>query len=534
MSGRDGGRDDSWASDDDPAAADRADDGLGGPETVGYDESGYDESAADAWRAADDEAEAPRVTGGHRRPRSRAARVVVLVVLLALLSGGLVLGRRTAEVPTVRVAAAGLDGPEVPPADAVSTAWYCAAGTSSDDGPQDETVYVANLSPKRITADVTVDPGGDEESRTVTLRVGPYERGSLPVSDVMTVDSPGVVVEVAGGAAIVEHEIRSTADIAMSPCAHSSATRWFFASGGTPQGATQTLELYNPFGDDAIVDIAFLTDGGVQEPQALQGFVVGRRSKVRVPVTDVVPRQERIATVVRTRTGRVVAEQVRTVDGTDGIDGLTLSLGVPSPRRQWSIPVGAAETGVAGAVSIANFGLTPASVEVSILLSGEGVLVPETIDVPSRSVVRFDPSERIPAGTAYSLVAQVQGDDVVVAEADVAGVEGVATTIGSAFRARRWALAGAPVGASSAVVAINRGPTPVTVELRAYTAGDVDSPRSAPAIVVAPGKSARFDLDEWGIDPDQVLLVSAEGPIVVGRETYLGGLSLALAVPYPS
>ena len=72
-----------------------------------------------------------------------------------------------------------------------------------------------------------------------------------------------------------------------------------------------------------------------------------------------------------------------------------------------------------------------------------------------------------------------------------------------------------------------------TVELRALTAGDPNSPRSAPALVVAPGRTVRFDLDERGIDPDQVLVVSADGPIVVGRETYLGGVSLSLAVPFP-
>ncbi len=49
---------------------------------------------------------------------------------------------------------------------------------------------------------------------------------------------------------------------------------------------------------------------------------------------------------------------------------------------------------------------------------------------------------------------------------------------------------------------------------------------------MAPGTSVRFDLDEWGIDPDQVLVVSADGPIVVGRETYAGGVSLALGIPF--
>ena len=35
-----------------------------------------------------------------------------------------------------------------------------------------------------------------------------------------------------------------------------------------------------------------------------------------------------------------------------------------------------------------------------------------------------------------------------------------------------------------------------------------------------------------GSTTDQVLVVSADGPIVVGREVYVGGVSLAVGVPF--
>src|SRR5690606_22409657 len=161
--------------------------------------------------------------------------------------------------------------------------------------------------------------------------------------------------------------------------------------------------------------------------------------------------------------------------------GLGLSLGSTAPRREWTLPVAAVESGTSGSVAIANFSLRPASVDVALELSGDGVLAPETIEVPSRSVVRYDPSGRIPAGTAWAAVVQSRGGQV-VAEAQRASGGGVATSGAAAAPARRWALAGAPTRASSAVLATNRGSTPITVELRAYVAGDVDSPTSAPAI----------------------------------------------------
>lgn len=517
--------------DDEPVAADEPEDDGGfvdDDEMVGGLLSGYDGDGPPELAGST----SGRDDGVPARTSNRGTRLLVLLVLVGMLVAGVALERREPEVTDPRVTTRGLDGPDVPPDDVLSTAWYCAAGTADPGGVADEVVVVGNLSPNRITADVTVDPGGDGEAQAARLRIEPYGRSTLPVSDVVTAERPGVVVEVAGGAAIVEHEIRGNGDVAMSPCAHEPSDTWYFAAGSTARGAAETLELFNPFGDDAIVDIAFLTEGGVQEPQALQGFVVGRRSKVQVPVGDLVARQERVATAVRTRTGRVVAEQVRSFDGTDGQTGLALSLGVAAPRREWTLPVAEARPGATGAVAIANFGLTSTSVEVSILLSGDGVLAPESVEVPSRSVVRFDPSLRIPAGTAYAMVVRAQGDAPVVVESLLNTPVGAATASGASVTARRWALAGAPDDASSAVIATNRGTVPLTVELRAYVEGDVDGPTSAPAIAVEPGKTVRFDLDEWGIDPDQVLVVSADGPIVVGRETYAGGESLALAVPF--
>lgn len=471
--------------------------------------------------------------------RGTGGRLVVLLVLAGLLAGGIVLARQDPEVEPVRVGSGDAGASSIPPGTSVSTAWYCAAGTAElgGGGAADETVYVANLARRSITATVTAYPGGDAPVRTRDLELDAYERTAVRVADLVTSATPGVIVEVFGGPAIVEHELRGAGDVAMGPCAHEPSRRWYFAAGDTARGSTQTLELFNPFGDDAIVDIQFVTDGGVQEPQALQGFVVGRRSKVVVPVQDLVQRQDRVATLIVARAGRIVAEQTRTFDGTDGIRGLAVALGSPEAGREWTVPFGDSGTAVTSSVAIANFGSTPAEVELSILFPGEGVLAPDVVDVPSRSVVNVDVGGRVPAGTPYAVVARVQGPTPVVVEAslqfrDGAPVTGAATAAGSTGAARRWALAGSPPRTSSAVTAVNLGTRPITVELRAYTAGDVNSPKSAPAIAVQPGRMARFDLDELGIATVQVLVVSADGPIVAGREVFVGGVSLAVGVPF--
>ena len=80
--------------------------------------------------------------------------------------------------------------------------------------------------------------------------------------------------------------------------------------------------------------------------------------------------------------------------------------------------------------------------------------------------------------------------------------------------------------------ALNVSGQPITVQLYAYTAGDANSPTSAPAIAVPPGERAVFRLSEHNIRPDQVLVIAANGNIIVGREILGGGVSLSAAVPF--
>jgi len=320
----------------------------------------------------------------------------------------------------------------------------------------------------------------------------------------------------------------------MGACAHEPARSWRFAAGGTVKGSTVGLELFNPYGDDAIVDIAFVTDAGTVEPSDVQGFVVERRSKVRVAVTDLVPRQEHVAAVVQARTGRIVAEQVVTADGTDGRSGLGVALGVTRARRRWTLPFGASGTGITTSLVLANDALTPARVTVSVVLPGEGTLDPDEIVVPSRSVVALDPGGRTGAFGGFALT--VRSDQPIVAdvvEASGAGAEGRGLAIAGAAAAgaRHWALAGSPTGTSTALTAVNLSGRPVTVEVRARTAGDPAGPTSSPAFAVPAGRTVRIDLPSLGIRPDQVLEVFADGPVVVGREIYAPGVSASLAVP---
>ena len=95
------------------------------------------------------------------------------------------------------------------------------------------------------------------------VRLEAHEQLEVPVSTITAAAEPGVVVEIVGGQAIVSHEVVGQGDLAVEPCARDASTDWYFANGTTVRGAQQFIVLFNPFGDDAIVDVSFLTDGGV-------------------------------------------------------------------------------------------------------------------------------------------------------------------------------------------------------------------------------------------------------------------------------
>jgi len=478
--------------------------------------------------------------------RRRTHRTPAIIALVVLLGGAIALQQSASahdDVPRASIvpaASAGgsIDGPSVPGRGAVSAAWYCPEGTSTSDGRASETVIIGNLAHHPIDIELTVMTGTHAQ-KTRRFTVDTLAQRRLAIADVVAAPEPGVVVEVFGGQAVVEHEVRGNGDIAVGPCTRQASRHWYFADGSTDRGAESWLALFNPFGDDAIVDVRFVTDAGMQAPAETQALVVPRRSRVSVAVQDLVRRQPNVAISVVARTGRVVAELSQRFDGTDPRKGIAVSLGVTGGAREWRFPSGNAESGAAQSVSIANFSSRPTQVDVSVVGAGGGTGQPERVDLRADGVTRVELGSSVSIGTEYALKVRAVRNVAIVAEAFGAWatpspVTGVASTPGSATIARRWAFA---VGRlrdedDALISAWNVGSQPITVQLYAYTAGDPNSPTSAPAAAVPPGERVTFSLRERSIRPDQVLVVGADGPIVVGRQVIGGGVSLALGIPY--
>jgi hypothetical protein len=470
---------------------------------------------------------------------------ILFVVVVALVVAVVAQQRESSDASSSASATRASATVGVPPADVVSSAWYCAAGTSTSDGDATETVVVASLAHTDIQATVTVMPGGDAAPAHDTLRLAPGEEVSVPVADVLATAEPGVVVETVGGAAAVSHVLEHGDDVAVESCTRTAAPDWYFASGTTVEGSQHDLLLFNPFGDDAIVDVSFVTDAGMQEPAGLQALVVPRRSRVTIPVQDSVLRQARVAAHVHARTGRVVAEQTQVFDDVDvngtTRNGIALSAGATAPATEWRIPAGTTRNGGRLQLALANFSRDDANVAVQAIVVG-GVDAPaQNVRVPAQGVELVDVTTRVPLDSDVAVIATARAVDgrrvPVVAEllatwAPASSSTGLAGTLGSTVTATRWVVPVPDVDGQMTLTVFNPGPDPVTAEVLA--AGDVDrkvGPTSEPELAIAPGKAKTVRVVRLGSRPIATV-VSANHRVVVGL-TVLGNAGAAMSTALP-
>lgn len=323
---------------------------------------------------------ARRRTQGRRVRSSRKItprRWLPFVALVALTAGSVV-AVRTIDPPDP-VAETGPHPasflPVAAEADAISSTWFCAAGSAmGDEGPLEMSLLVANAHEQGADAVVTL-VGADGATEEMTLEVPANGRVSLKASDHLSQEWVASTVEVFGGQATVERSIRGPQGFEIAPCSSSASSDWYVPSGSTLRGAAQYLVLYNPFGGPTSVDISFATDGGPQSPQALQGVSVPPNS-VRVLPIENPARQAEVSAQVTTRSGAVVVDRVQIYDGTgdqvSGLQtpeyvteppfGLVVTPAVPRSAPRWVFPE--ARVVVGGRTKLAVF--NPSSVNASL------------------------------------------------------------------------------------------------------------------------------------------------------------------------
>ena len=449
----------------------------------------------------------------------------VFALVFVFVIGGIITSRETTpERPVAR-------GPRIE-ASASVAAWYCAEGTSIPNGRADEEIVMGNVATTPSRALVTVFGGSGVPAVRRRYTVAPGRVVRFRVADIAALAEPGVLVEVSGGATAVEHRIQRGTDGALGPCAREPANRAEFAAGSTLKGAETWLALFNPFPDDAIVDVRATTGDGVRAPGALQGIVVPRFTRVSVPLHDLVPRVDLLAISTSVRRGRVIAEESVALDGTDGRAGLAMSLG-GDEAREWRFPVGVIGSGRQERLVVANPGSRDAQVTVGFSLDAAAAIEPVNLIVPGTTALTVDLS-RVPPDVGFS--ARVRSSRPIVAEMIGANaapqgpeLRGLASDLGFGPGARRWVIVPAQLDANSvdelAVVATDGHRHRVQI-----VRVDQNRERVVARTVVPPVGRVVVDLAKLVGSPAIAVELRADGPVVVERSSSRPGMTRSHAV----
>ncbi|HWG73015.1 MAG TPA: DUF5719 family protein [Acidimicrobiales bacterium] len=492
-----------------------------------------------------------------------ARRGPVLVAIVALLALGGLADRGASARPAIAAPVAPV--PMAGPSGALSSEWFCAGAMDEAGSGSAGSVVVANPTGTPITGTITFMPGGAAATVPVALRVAAGSRQVIPESSPAGRAWIGAVVELDGGAATVEQQIDGPLGEAASPCATSGSARWYFSTGTTLRDASDELSLLNPYPADAIVDLSFATNDGVEEPNAFQAIFVPARSLVAVDLGSHLRRRASIATTVAVRTGRVVAWQTQVVtppaNGTPivgapnpapsygpidpalPVGGVELTLGAPSPATKWWWPDGAAGGGVTEQYVVYNPGTATAQLRLTYGLD-QGGAQPVAVTVGPASVVSVttNSQSQVPVGAAHDATLASTNGVPVVAERVVTALApsprtGLGALLGGRLAADRWLLgAGSDTAHVDEWVEVqNPGDLPVTASIAAVTAGGPVTLGGLQHLVVPPRGRLAVQLAKHVRRPfGGALAVTASGPIVVERDLYgIGapGIDLALAVP---
>ena len=368
---------------------------------------------------------------------------------------------------------------------------------------------------------------------------------SVAATDAISSPTASALVELDGGGVAVEHAVTGPNGSAIAPCATEASDRWFFANGVTERDAREALALFNPFPDDAVVDITFSTDQGRAVPRELQGFPVPAGSMVFVPVQDSVRRRAVAAAEVVARTGRLVVDRVQVFDGTAGRAGVSLTLGAPAGAERWWFPDGLFQPlSLSETWHVYNPSDQEAQATITIApVSGE---TPDPIDLtlPPHTQQTVDASAaKILPGVAHSVTIESQNGVPIVAERQVDSRApqarvGWSSSLGAAVAAKQWVFPAGEAGPRTDEWVVVQNTTAKTVTLSVLGLADgVRLPiEDLQDLSVPAGGRLALRLGDHIQRSPLPILVQASGPVAVERDAYgVGrvGVSIVLGIPFP-
>lgn len=377
----------------------------------------------------------------------------------------------------------------------------------------------------------------DGEQVSLGLEPARPDRVELPADRLFTQELPGsAATDVVGyGTAVAAGSLmRSITPVegeGSARCSERASSNWFFAGGSSTLGVDEHLLIYNPFPDEAVVRVTFLTSGGEDRKGNLADVPVPAKSSTVIRVNEFIRLERALGVRIDSNRGRVVAWKLLFDKPQGGPSGTQLSLGAPAASDTWFFPEGLVTPASEQRIGIINPNDEEATVTVSLSAGGKLVQPPELVEIalPPGSARGLSLNDVLKGAQkelgGVSAIVQSTNGVGVVAERSVrysGRFSGSTSETGAPRPAEEWLLPVAslrPEGDS--VVVMNPGSAVASIGLSLiYEDKGLVEPASLLDRELPPGGRLRIGISQWTAGETVMVRVSSSQPVVAERVSY--------------
>jgi P pilus assembly chaperone PapD len=329
----------------------------------------------------------------------------------------------------------------------------------------------------------------------------------------------------------------SVEGIGAGNCATDASRNWYFPNGDSSVATDYRLVVANPFPDEAVVQIDFLTSEGEETSAQLSEVDVASGQVEVVSVSGASVPQDLLSVRLRSARGRVIAWKALWTKPEGQPPGLEFTLGAPAPDTEWYFPAGEVSDRAQQTITVMNPNEEESSVSVALSTDEGPVQSSRLIEIAvapqsSRQLVipnRLEARSRNVGG--ISAVVSVDNGVPVVAEStttyDDDEMSGRITEVGSADVSDRWLVAPPSLEPTTdSLVLQNPTTEETTVNVVIYDGGSEEgaggtSPENLQGITVTPGLRVSISLEDIrGSGGSWLEVVADNGEVVAERITF--------------
>lgn len=332
---------------------------------------------------------------------------------------------------------------------------------------------------------------------------------ALPLANILALGVAPAVVEFTDGPAAAGVVVVGEGMLAADLCPSSASKVWVLPGGSTVREQQLTLQLFNPFPEDARVTVEVVSEEGFEPAAELEGISVSGRAWKTVELGEVLPFRQMLSVTVQTEQGRIIPAMIQS-NGDD--QAVWTDVG---RSEVWEFPLVTAGQ-LNPHLAVANDG----ALEVTYTL--DAFTADGLVEGVGEGVIAANGHVRIAlAGLAEGTFGiRLRADGPVSAVVVGEGENQIAATTGAPLTASQWMLpgAGADSAATYSLWFLNSGVEQITVTYQLLDAGGiVESPGK---LAVPPGTVQRLALDTVGIAS---VVAESTGPFSVAWSAEAGG-----------